>query len=113
MSVARKTAHRRLSGLIVAGLAGTLLIATAPAAHAALVVTPGDDRVRVTPTTWWTYGAQGPSTVTSLLNTNNARLTDLSVYSTNPLRFNVTMVPNTGANSIGWAWYYDQTSTQA
>lgn len=60
---------------------------------------------------WWYYG-QTPAQLSSLLTTNQARLTDLEVYDDgagNTLCAAV-MVPNTGTNARSWWWYYNTTT---
>jgi Beta-lactamase enzyme family/Immunoglobulin domain len=64
-------------------------------------------------TGWWYYYDQTASQISSLVNTNNARLTHLQctvppTVST-PARFTCIMVSNTGA---GWWWYPALTAQQ-
>jgi hypothetical protein len=101
---------------VAAGIAGALiggvLIAGAPAARAALVVGPADDRVKSVPTSWWAYNGVSAAQVSNFLSANSARITDLTVKTSNPLTFNVEMVANSGSYASGWWWYYGQTQAQ-
>jgi beta-lactamase class A len=74
-----------------------------------------DDHSINVPTGWWTYTNVSAASVTSFLNQNNARLTELEVYSVSGgvPRFTVRMVSNSGAYAVpGWWWYYGLTSAQ-
>jgi hypothetical protein len=105
---------KRLTTLIgVASLvAATLAITVAPQSASA-AVGPGEDRQLASPTAWWTYTGATASQVTSSINTNHARLTDIKLsYSGNSPRFVVTEVANSGAYSTGWYWYYGLTPAQ-
>ena len=63
-------------------------------------------------TAWWAYAGVTAAQVTSLLSTNNARLTQIRVENPNVPTFDVTMVSNTGAYASGWWWFYGQTAAQ-
>lgn len=62
---------------------------------------------------WWYYGLT-QAQVSSYLNTNNARLTDLECYDdgNGNTRFACVMVTNTGVNTKAFWWYHGQTSAQ-
>jgi hypothetical protein len=79
---------------------------------ASAAVGSADDRQLTTSTGWWTYTGVTGSQVSSLLSSNNARITDLSVVDPATPTFNVTMVRNTGAYASGYWWYYGQTAAQ-
>ena len=64
------------------------------------------------PTGWWWYYGQTASQVTSRVASLGARVADLEVESTSPLRFSVALVRNTGSHASGWWWYYGQTASQ-
>jgi Beta-lactamase enzyme family len=71
-----------------------------------------DDHSINVPTGWWTYTNVSAASVTSFLRQNNARLTELEVYSVTSgvPRFTVRMVSNSGPYAVpGWWWYYGQT----
>ena len=71
-----------------------------------------DDRSVSVPTAWWAYTGITASSVTSFLNTNQARLTDIEIHSivSGQPRFTLRMVRNSGAYAVpGWWWYYGQT----
>lgn len=68
------------------------------------------------PTGWWFYTGISAAQVTSYLNTNGARLTDIEVQSVSSgvPTFTVRMVKNSGnyAATGGWWWYYGLTAAQ-
>ncbi|MGY0236001.1 hypothetical protein [Longispora urticae] len=119
-----------LVGVVCLGVAATLVATPAVATAQCTFVTnsmgagcwPGgslptanlvDDREISNPTGWWTYLNVDAAQVSSLLNANDARPTDLRVLSTSPLRFSVTMVRNSGASySSAWWWYYGVSKAQ-
>ena len=74
-----------------------------------------DDHSTNVPTGWWTYTGVTADQVSTYLNQNGARLTEIEVYSvTNGVpRFSVRMVKNSGAYAVpGWWWYYGLTYAQ-
>jgi hypothetical protein len=93
-------------------IAATVLGALAAAGSAAAVTGPSDDRLLTTPTSWWTYSNIDANTVSAKVNENGARITDLRVNSSSPLRFTVTMVKNAAAYASGWSWYPSLTGQQ-
>jgi hypothetical protein len=103
---------RKLAALCAAVALVLPVLAVTGATTANAYVGPGDDRQRATPTAWWWYTNVDAATVSAKLSANGARLTDISVYSESPLRFNVTMVANTGSYATGWYWYYGLTFAQ-
>jgi hypothetical protein len=64
------------------------------------------------PTAWWYYHGQTPAQVSSSLTTNSARIVSLQVEQASPVKFAVTMVPNSGSYAKAWWWYYDVTASQ-
>jgi hypothetical protein len=61
-------------------------------------------------TAWWWYYNATPTDITNLVNTNQARLTQIHAYQTGgQTRYAVVMVDNTGDNNRGWWWYYNVT----
>lgn len=68
------------------------------------------------PTAWWFYTGISAAQVTSYLNANAARLTDIEVQSVSAgvPTFTVRMVRNSGnyAATGGWWWYYGLTAAQ-
>lgn len=74
-----------------------------------------DDHSVNTPTGWWTYTGVTADQIGTYINQNNARLTDIEVYSVTSgvPRFSVRMVANSGAYAVpGWWWYYGLTAAQ-
>jgi hypothetical protein len=55
---------------------------------------------------WWYYYNQTPDQVSSLLNTNHARLIDIEAEDSG--HFDVIMVKNTGSAADRWWWYTGQ-----
>jgi len=91
-------------------LAAVFVLCGARSAHAS--PGPGDDRLVSTPTAWWMYNNISGSDLSTKLNDNHARLTDLRVVSTSPLLFSAVMVANSGVYSSGWWWYYGVTEAE-
>lgn len=99
--------------LSVAAAAGAALAnAAAGAGLANAAVGPADDRQMIAPTSWWTYSGVTAAQVSSLLSSNNARLTDIQVDDPAAPTFTVVMVQNSGAYASGWWWYYGATAAQ-
>lgn len=74
----------------------------------------GDDRLSTIQTGWWTYTGVTASQVSSLLSSNNARLTSIGVDGgSDPVTFTVTMVANTGAYAARSWWYFGISTDQA
>ena len=62
---------------------------------------------------WWWYSGVTTAQVATLLQQNNARLVDFRSYLTGGVtRYAVVMIPNTGADAMGWWWYYGITGSQ-
>lgn len=67
------------------------------------------------PTGWWIYNGVSAAQVSSLINSNSARLTQIEVDGlvSGAPRFSVRMVRNSGAYAVpGWWWYYGLTFSQ-
>ena len=97
-------------------VATALAMALAPTAWASLdsSARTTDHSTRV-PTGWWIYSGRTAAQVSSLLATNQARLTQLEVEGmvSGAPRFSVRMVRNSGGYAVpGWWWYHGLTSTQ-
>ncbi len=60
---------------------------------------------------WWWYFGVDEATLTSALSTHNARLTSLKAYDIGGgvINFTAIMISNTGSDSSGWWWYFNQT----
>jgi len=59
---------------------------------------------------WWDYDLT-PAEIATLVDDNDARLTQIHAYETlGQTRYAVVMVDNTGANNKAWWWYYDATA---
>ena len=68
-----------------------------------------DERSLVKRVANWNFASISPSALKDKINAENARLVDLEVVSTNPLRFSASLVKNTGAHASGWWWLYNTT----
>jgi hypothetical protein len=113
--------HSRALKLTAAMAAALVLCATSQATRAAGSEQDGinqpesldgnattDDHSVNVPTAWWTYTNVTTSQISTYLSDNNARLTDLEVYSVSGgvPRFSVRMVANSGAYAVpAWWWY--------
>jgi hypothetical protein len=64
-----------------------------------------DQAVNIGVARWWYYG-QTAEQVTILINSNEARLTQIRVDNPSVPTFTVTMVRNTGAYGSAWWWYF-------
>jgi hypothetical protein len=55
---------------------------------------------------WWWYVGESISNLSSLLTTNNARMTQVSAYATGgTTQYVAVMISNTGADAAAWWWY--------
>ncbi|MBS0423744.1 MAG: hypothetical protein JSR71_04790 [Proteobacteria bacterium] len=92
-----------------------VLAASLGNAWAALDTTAStDDHSVNVATPWWAYTNISAAQVSSFLNANGARLTEIEVYavSSGVPTFTVRMVKNSGAYAVpGWWWYYGLTAT--
>jgi Beta-lactamase enzyme family len=107
----------KLKALLLAVVAAVQLsmvvaIGVGPANAANAAVGPADDRQMIAPTAWWTYTGVTAAQVSSLLSSNNARLTEIEVDDPTVPTFTVVMVQNSGAYASGSWWYYGQTAAQ-
>ncbi len=105
--------RRTLAALGAAVALAVQVLVVTGTTPAAAYVGPGDDRQKATPTGWWWYTNVDASYINSKITANNARLTDISVFSASPLRFTVTMVSNTGSYATPLWWYYGVTAGTA
>ena len=94
-----------MSGLI--GLA-TLLLG-GPANAQEKVVT---ERTLTQRTGWAQFANVSPQKLADEVKARKARIVDLDVNSTSPLRLSATLVNNSGPHQSGWWWYYGQTADQ-
>lgn len=61
---------------------------------------------------WWYYYGATPSSISSRLSANGARLVDIDTYKVGAsTRYAVVMIRNTGADSRAWWWYYGVSAT--
>ena len=59
---------------------------------------------------WWWFTNASPSTISTFLSNNNARLIDLEPrVSGNTVTYAAVMVSNTGSHAKGWWWYHGTT----
>lgn len=66
-------------------------------------------RTETTPTAWWWYYGQSEADIAEFIATSGARIIDIEVQSTNPLRFAVAYVHNSGVYGETWWWYFGLT----
>jgi hypothetical protein len=104
---------KKLASLVaVTSLISGVLAAVVTPLPASAAVGAGEDREIASPVGWWAYDNVTAAGVTSLLRTDNARLTDVKVtYSGSTPKFSVAMVQNTGAYKTNSSWHYNQTPT--
>jgi hypothetical protein len=103
---------KRATWIVVLALIAQFAFGLVAATPATAAVGPGDDRQQSTPTSWWTYTGVSAATLTSLLNSNGARLTSIQVDNAAGPTFTVVMVKNAGTYASGWWWYYGLTTAQ-
>jgi hypothetical protein len=70
-----------------------------------------EERTLTTPTAWWWLYNATEADINNLASADNARVIDIEVQSTNPIRFAAVFVHNTGVYARGWWWYYGLTAT--
>jgi len=66
-------------------------------------------RTATTPTAWWWYYGQTEADIIDVIETTGARLIDIEIQSTDPLRFAAAYVHNSDVYAETWWWYYGQT----
>ncbi len=106
--------NKRIKALVMAtALVVQLAVGVVVGAGSASASTgPADDRQMTAPVGWWTYTGATVTTLSSLLNTNHARLTDLKVDDPSIPTFTAVMVSNSGPYASGWWWYVGETQAQ-
>ncbi|MEN8007066.1 MAG: serine hydrolase [Candidatus Krumholzibacteriota bacterium] len=67
------------------------------------------ERIEDAQTGWYYLSNVTEAQITNLVNTEGARLIDIEIFSTSPLRFTAAFVRNSGVYASGWWWYYGQT----
>ena len=70
------------------------------------------ERTLTKQSTWYQKTNVTPAQLADFVDDKNARIIDLDVQSTSPLRFSAAMVKNTGPHAKGWWWYYGLTAAQ-
>ena len=95
---------RRLLIVAVAVIAA-LVASTVPASATDAFPTTNDQSTTIGVARWWYTGVTA-SQVTTFINQNSARLTQIRVEDPTVPTFTVTMVQNTGAYGSGWWWYF-------
>ena len=83
-----------------------LIVTALPAGATDAFPTTNDQATTIAVARWWYTGVTG-SQISTLLNQNQARITELRVEDPSVPTFTVTMVQNTGAYASGWWWYYN------
>jgi len=81
------------------GLALTLCALSLPA-------TAEVHRLEDAVTGWWWYSNISAAEVAQVIADNDARMIDIEIFSSDPLRFTAAFVRNTGVYDSGWWWYY-------
>lgn len=66
-------------------------------------------RTATDPTAWWWYYGQTHSQINDVIESTGARLIDIEIQSTEPLRFAAAYVHNSGVYAETWWWYHDLT----
>ncbi len=66
-------------------------------------------RTATDPTAWWWWYGQTEADITDAINTTGARLIDLEIQSSDPLRFAAAYVHNSGVYAETWWWYFGLT----
>ena len=61
------------------------------------------------PTAWWWYYNQTGANVGEVADQYQARVIDIEIVDTDPLRFAAAYVHNSGVYATGWWWYYNMT----
>jgi len=67
--------------------------------------------VSSSPTGWWWYYGQSAGSVGAKVNSLGARIADIEIERSSPLRLSVALVRNSGAHAKAWWWYYGQTAS--
>jgi hypothetical protein len=92
-------------------LVAALLLVPAAQASADLNANTDDSNIS-TPTGYWTYANVTTAQVSSFLDANGARLTDVEPFDVAAGTWTVTMVRNAGAYAVpGWWWYVGLTKS--
>ena len=84
------------------GLAAAAGIASAAPAQERVVT----ERSLTERTGWWQLHNVSPDRLSALIREKRARIVDLEVNSTGPLRVSAALVANRGPHASGWWWYY-------
>jgi len=66
-------------------------------------------RTETAPTAWWWYYNVTEAQIETILDDTGARLVDIEIHSTDPLRFSAAFVHNSGVYAEAWWWYYNLT----
>ena len=63
-------------------------------------------------TTWYQRTQVSHQQLKDFIDDNKARIIDLEISSTKPLKLSASLVKNTGKHAKQWWWYFDQTAQQ-
>ena len=69
-----------------------------------------EERTLTTPTAWWWLYGVTEAQIIDQINNSGARLIDIEVQSTAPIRFAAVFVHNSGVHARNWWWYYGLTA---
>lgn len=92
----------------IVGCVTCVLLSLGSAAFAADAAIP--ERSLTKQTGWWWYYGKTAGQINALTKSNKARIIDIEVERTSPLKFSVAMVRNSGVHKSGWWWYYGQSA---
>ncbi len=67
------------------------------------------ERIEDEETGWYYYSNVTEAQINDLATNQNARLIDIEIHSSSPLRFTAAYVKNSGDYASGWWWYYAAT----
>jgi hypothetical protein len=69
-------------------------------------------RTATDPTAWWWWYGQTEADINDAINSTGARLIDIEIQSTDPLRFTAAYVHNSGVYADTWWWYFGLTESE-
>jgi len=95
-------------GRAACGLVLGLSILVTASARAAV----DPERIEDAETGWYYLSNVTEAQIWDVVDTYGARVTDIEIYSTSPLRFTAAFVANAGVYASGWWWYFGLTFEQ-
>jgi hypothetical protein len=70
------------------------------------------ERTLTNHTDWWQFHNVTPQKLSSFTKQHEARIIDIDINNTSPLRMSAALVANSGPYASGWWWYYGLTAEQ-